>query len=211
MSLETNRAFPGRYMPIPERVQARIQGYIAKGALLVPRSRKACDLWTGPLNGAGYPFVYWRDEDGLRRDMTGGMAVFTLERGFDDEPGNPIPESFYVCHSCDVKTCVNIEHLFIGTGHMNAKDRWRRGSSREQGVLRLEVARQIQLRNSTMYFNTVPVWLKRQAVMLGINALTGQPLPTPAPFKIITSVHMPDDGRVYLMNPAYIPNLLKGL
>jgi HNH endonuclease len=34
----------------------------------------------------------------------------------------PIPENMQVCHSCDVRNCIEIEHLFLGTGLDNSKD-----------------------------------------------------------------------------------------
>ena len=34
----------------------------------------------------------------------------------------PIPDSFYVCHSCNVKRCVNPHHLYLGTPKDNSCD-----------------------------------------------------------------------------------------
>ncbi len=70
-----------------------------------------CWLWTGSKwkNGYGAMTIAPRKRVRVHR------FAFELMVG-------PIPSGMMVCHSCDVKNCVNPSHLFLGTNEDNQKD-----------------------------------------------------------------------------------------
>jgi len=50
-----------------------------------------------------------------------------MHRHIFEECFGEIPEGMYICHKCDNKTCINPEHLELGTPLKNAKDAVDRG------------------------------------------------------------------------------------
>jgi hypothetical protein len=47
-----------------------------------------------------------------------------------EETYGPIPEGMQVCHKCDVRNCINPEHLFLGTAKDNMQDCKDKGRTR---------------------------------------------------------------------------------
>lgn len=84
-------------------------------------SRSGCWLWTSCLDSDGYGYLH-------NRTMGGAKNMKAHRIAFQEFVG-PIPDGKYVCHTCDVPSCVNPAHLWIGNHQENTKDRVRKGRS----------------------------------------------------------------------------------
>ena len=84
-------------------------------SFVYPVPESGCHLWLGALDGGGYG-VFWMDG----RQAKAHRVAFELYRG-------PIPPGEWALHKCDVRSCVNAGHLFLGTNATNMQDRAAKG------------------------------------------------------------------------------------
>lgn len=76
-----------------------------------PEALTGCWLWTAAVNKDGYGKVKVQG-----RDTTAHRWSWTLHNG-------PVPEGLHVLHRCDVPSCVNPAHLWLGTNLENDRDK----------------------------------------------------------------------------------------
>lgn len=81
----------------------------------IPVTESGCWLWTGATTAGGY---------GQFRD---GPTMAYAHRWAYEHFMGPIPGILYVCHRCDVPSCVNPAHLFLGTSGDNSHDMVEKG------------------------------------------------------------------------------------
>lgn len=88
--------------PKPMSIVQRIQRFMSN-----IRKTQTCWIWTAGKTGNGY---------GVFGDARAHRVAWFLKNG-------PIPSSLVICHNCDVKACVNPDHLMLGTPKDNYLDR----------------------------------------------------------------------------------------
>lgn len=86
----------------------------------VPVPESGCWLWTHDcsVDGYGRLKVY-------KKARRAHRVSWVIHKG-------PIPDGMYVCHKCDVRSCVNPDHLFLGTAKDNILDCKKKGRLKDQ-------------------------------------------------------------------------------
>jgi hypothetical protein len=114
-----------------------------------PEPNTGCWLWTGALTAWGYGKVSAGGDFG--ETLMAHRVAFERTRG-------SIPRGMFVCHRCDMPSCVNPEHLVLGTAADNSADMIRKGRHHgpkrppkgdRNGRARLSIANVLAIRAST--------------------------------------------------------------
>lgn len=131
-------AIEGRYPKGPAHIAQTVSNSSTTEEWFLKRVEKSedCWLWTGSRNSKGYG----KFENKGRNWMA--------HRWSYEHYTGPIPSGLFVLHRCDVKNCVNPEHLFVGThranmADMTAKGRQARGERMGSAKLTDDLVREI--------------------------------------------------------------------
>lgn len=98
------------------KLSGALQAFIENRSMPIPFA--GCWIWTGACGGDGYGNT---TVDG--KQIGAHRLSWTAFRG-------PIPAGIHVLHHCDISSCVNPDHLWLGTHADNMADRSRKGRAR---------------------------------------------------------------------------------
>jgi len=82
----------------------------------IPVTESGCWLWTRPLLKSGYGQI--RLNYKMYKSHRLSFEIFNK---------CSVLRPYFICHKCDIKACVNPDHLYIGTIYDNARDACLRG------------------------------------------------------------------------------------
>lgn len=117
-------------------------------------SKSGCWNWSGAKDSSGYGHF------GVGRAVSrkAHRVSYALHIG-------PIPEGLQVCHKCDNPSCVNPDHLFLGTAQDNmtdAKNKKRIACGERSGVSRLTD-------DDVRFIRTSALSERKVAALLGVH------------------------------------------
>ena len=103
-----------------------------------------CWLWGASLDGKGYG-QFQMGTKNKQKLVRAHRVSWELER-------EPIPDGLHVLHKCDIRPCVNPDHLFLGTQKDNLVDMAQKGRARNQNKHATHCHRGHELSGDNVYY-----------------------------------------------------------
>lgn len=104
-------------------------------------SESGCWIWTAGSNSRGYGRIYYKGRQ------------WGAHRAYYDALVGEIPTGLVVCHRCDVPSCVNPDHLFLGTASENMRDMVKKGRRKSTKGVRHGQAKLTELQVISIYLS----------------------------------------------------------
>ena len=92
--------------------------------LVNSRQGGQCWIWDGSLRPSGYGQFHYNNTNHYAHRIVWEMYC------------GSIPADMLVLHKCDIKRCVNPDHLYLGTHSDNLRDRYERFPEYRAGYLK---------------------------------------------------------------------------
>ena len=89
---------------------------------ITPVTESGCWLWEANTNAGGYGTIGYKG-----KIVKAHRLSYILHNG-------DIPDGLHVLHKCDVRCCVNPDHLFVGTHLDNMRDCSKKGRKSKKPV-----------------------------------------------------------------------------
>ena len=94
--------------------------------------REKLEAKLAPGENGCLEFIGYRDRCGYGKIFVDSKALYTHRVAWELQNGK-IPDGLHVLHRCDVPSCCNPEHLFLGTPADNMADMVQKGRQRYPG------------------------------------------------------------------------------
>lgn len=118
-----------------------------------------CWLWKASYGTHGYGQFRWRG-----RMQPASRVAWEMANG-------PVPGRLYVCHHCDNRSCVRLEHLFLGTATENMQDASRKGRTTRGELDAMAKLTEVQVREIRELYAAGGVTQRQLAGRFGVRQM----------------------------------------
>jgi hypothetical protein len=95
-------------------IEEKLRNYIERAGPLTTK----CWIWQGSVDKDGYGLLTWYEGD--QKHQRAHRASWVFHNG-------EIPDELLALHHCDNPSCINPDHIYIGSPQDNMDDKWARG------------------------------------------------------------------------------------